>query len=182
MGRGSEQACDDWVVAAGHEATDYVEILLGLVAQNGSPLQLAALRFASDLSGRVRHLLGQAVGSPRPGLPWTLSMIVAAVAFGGAAALLSAGQTDRQIPRTGIPSMDAGGGGLAGNRTDGSRGQKAAPTNPGFDGQVFKSEPPEPGKPHRRPPNEITAGYLDGVVVRVSLNRRPSPTFHRFEH
>ena len=91
MEQASEQACDDWAVAAGHSATDYAETLLGLIAQPGSPLQLAALRRKSGLSGRIRHILTQRVPCPRLGRVWTVVVVIVAATITGGAALCQRG-------------------------------------------------------------------------------------------
>ncbi|TFH41469.1 MAG: hypothetical protein E4H01_14935, partial [Lysobacterales bacterium] len=91
MEQASEQACDDWAVAAGHSAADYAETLLGLVAQPGSPLQLAALRRKSGLGSRIRHILTQRVPCPRLGRVWTVVVVIVAATITGGAALCQRG-------------------------------------------------------------------------------------------
>jgi beta-lactamase regulating signal transducer with metallopeptidase domain/protocatechuate 3,4-dioxygenase beta subunit len=88
----SEQACDDWAVAAGHSATDYAETLLGLIAQPGSPLQLAALRRKSGLGDRIRHILTQRVPRPRLGRGWTFVIVIGTAAITGTAAFCQRGE------------------------------------------------------------------------------------------
>ena len=78
-------------MAAGHSATDYADTLLGLVAQPGSPLQLAALRRKSGLGGRIRHILTQRVPRPRLGRLWTVAILTATATIIGAAAFCQRG-------------------------------------------------------------------------------------------
>ncbi|HEY2839603.1 MAG TPA: M56 family metallopeptidase, partial [Pirellulales bacterium] len=87
----SEQACDDWAVAAGHSAADYAETLLGLVAQPGPPLQLAALRRKSSLGSRVRHILTQRTPRPKLGRAWALAIVATTGAIIGLAAICQRG-------------------------------------------------------------------------------------------
>ena len=75
MEHSCEQACDDWAVAAGHSAVDYAETLLGLVPQNGSPLELAALRCRSGLGMRIRHILTEHVPRPHLGCRWAVAAV-----------------------------------------------------------------------------------------------------------
>ncbi len=91
MEQASEQACDDWAVAAGHSAVDYADMLLGLVAQNGSPLQLAALRRKSGLGARVRHILSERVPRPALGRAWAVGMLGVTAAAIGAMSLCQRG-------------------------------------------------------------------------------------------
>lgn len=93
----SEQACDDWAVAAGHSATEYAEALLGLVAQSDPPLALAVLRRSSGLAARVRHVLTQRVPRPRLGRAWAVAALTVTVA-GVAAAALSQRGVAREEP------------------------------------------------------------------------------------
>ena len=87
----SEQACDDWAVASGHSAADYAETLLGLVAQTGSSLQLAALRRRWGLAARIHHILSQRVPRPRLGRLWGAAIVGIATLSIGAAALCQRG-------------------------------------------------------------------------------------------
>ncbi len=91
MEHSCEQACDDWAVATGHSPADYAETLLGLVAQNGSPLELAALRRRSGLAMRIRHILTERVPRPHLGRRWAVAVVSIAVMSAGTAAFCQRG-------------------------------------------------------------------------------------------
>ncbi|MHC4501608.1 MAG: redoxin domain-containing protein, partial [Planctomycetota bacterium] len=80
----SEQACDDWVVAAGQPGTDYAESLLDLAPQGQMAFAPAVLSSKSSLRGRVRRILQDKCGNPRTGMRWALAVtvVVACVAVG----------------------------------------------------------------------------------------------------
>ena len=90
-----EQACDDWVLSVGGEATDYAESLLQLVPQ-GSPVHaLAAVSSRESLKRRLEHVLAGVRITPKVGRRW----IVAASLFALAAiASVSFAQQGKRSP------------------------------------------------------------------------------------
>ncbi len=79
-----EQACDDWVLAAGGAATDYAESLLQFVPQ-GSPVHaLAAVSSRESLKRRLEHVLSGMRIAPNVGRRWiVVASLVALVAIAG---------------------------------------------------------------------------------------------------
>lgn len=69
----SEEACDDWVIASGQAATRYAKTLLDLLPQKHAALVPGVVASHSGLSARIRRILHNACGNPRPGLQWTLA-------------------------------------------------------------------------------------------------------------
>ncbi len=80
----SEQACDDWVVAAGQSGTDYAESLLDLAPQGQMVFAPAVLSSKKGLGARVRRILQDKCGNPRTGARWALvvSVVAACMAVG----------------------------------------------------------------------------------------------------
>lgn len=91
MEEAGEQACDDWAVHAGNEATNYAEMLLNLATQPNGTLSLAALRRRSGLARRIRRILVQRLPSPRLGVAWSASLLVVALTIVTGAALCQRG-------------------------------------------------------------------------------------------
>ncbi|MGE5296637.1 MAG: M56 family metallopeptidase, partial [Solirubrobacterales bacterium] len=69
----SEEACDDWVIASGQVATRYARTLLDLLPQSRAALVPGVVSSRSGLSSRVRRILHDTCGNPRPGLRWSLA-------------------------------------------------------------------------------------------------------------
>ena len=158
----SEQACDDWAVAAGHSATDYADALLGLVAQPGSPLQLAALRRKSGLGSRIRHILTERVPRPRLGRAWAIAILCATAAIVGAAALCQRG-----VARAESAPAPVGTAPTSEQAESKSTSTEAAPA-------ARPKEAPEKGKPatpapamSRRREGTERASMIDPGPVRV---------------
>jgi beta-lactamase regulating signal transducer with metallopeptidase domain len=87
LGRLSELACDDWVLATGLPAAEYAESLLGLVPQRGASLALAAVSSERGLFGRIQHIMDERRSSPFVGNRWAFLSAVAMVLAASALAL-----------------------------------------------------------------------------------------------
>jgi beta-lactamase regulating signal transducer with metallopeptidase domain len=75
-----EQACDDWVLAAGGTATEYAESLLQFVPQ-GSPVHaLAAVSSRESLKRRLEHVLAGVRIAPKAGRGWIAAASLFALA------------------------------------------------------------------------------------------------------
>ncbi len=74
----SEQACDDWVIAAGQVGTRYARTLLGLSAQPQGTLALSVVTSKRTLAGRIRRIVEDRCSSPHSGRPWSLAVAGAA--------------------------------------------------------------------------------------------------------
>ncbi len=98
----SEEACDDWVIACGQRATGYARTLLGLTPQAQAALLPGVVTSRRGLAGRVRRILEDGCGNPRPGLRWTF----AAVVFAGCASLgLAFTQTRPALPNPSVADV-----------------------------------------------------------------------------
>ena len=75
----SEQACDDWVVAAGQGGANYAESLLNLAPQGQMAFAPSVVSSKKGLVGRVRRILEDKCGNPRTGMLWTFIVSVAVV-------------------------------------------------------------------------------------------------------
>jgi beta-lactamase regulating signal transducer with metallopeptidase domain len=85
----AEFACDDWVLAGGADATDYVAALLALVPVRRTPAAVPAA--VSHLAVRVRRLLGRArVHVPELGRAWCAAALGLTVLLAVGVALLHA--------------------------------------------------------------------------------------------
>jgi len=92
----SEQACDDWVVAAGQSGTDYAESLLDLAPQGQMAFAPAVLSSERGLGDRVRRILQDDCSNPRTGVWWALavSLVAVCVAVGVAFAQTQPGKPE----------------------------------------------------------------------------------------
>jgi ankyrin repeat protein/beta-lactamase regulating signal transducer with metallopeptidase domain len=79
-----EQACDDWVVAAGQPSEDYAESLLRFRSQRQMAFLPAVVHSRKGLAGRVDRILRDGCSNPRMGLAWALavSLVSACLAAG----------------------------------------------------------------------------------------------------
>jgi beta-lactamase regulating signal transducer with metallopeptidase domain len=70
----SEQACDQWALAAGTPRTSYATALLDLVPSRRRALAPAAVSHAATLPQRIRSILDdtRATADPHPGRRWSL--------------------------------------------------------------------------------------------------------------
>ncbi|MEN6424588.1 MAG: M56 family metallopeptidase [Phycisphaerales bacterium] len=82
----SEQACDDWVLAAGQSGVDYAETLLGLTAQKQMAFVPTVIGKEKTMSTRIRRIIKDRCGDPRVGARWmagvSLLAILAVVSVG----------------------------------------------------------------------------------------------------
>lgn len=74
----SEEACDDWVIASGQRTTSYARTLLNLTVQSQAALLPGVVTNHRGLAGRVRRILEDGCGNPRPGPRWTLAVVALA--------------------------------------------------------------------------------------------------------
>jgi beta-lactamase regulating signal transducer with metallopeptidase domain len=77
----SEQACDDWVLAAGREADDYAESLLDLLPQRLMAFAPAVVSSKNGLAGRIRRILQAKCTNPRTGVLWALAVTIIAASL-----------------------------------------------------------------------------------------------------
>jgi beta-lactamase regulating signal transducer with metallopeptidase domain len=91
-----EQACDDWVLAAGAEAIDYAESLVNLVPQSSQAYALAAVRSRESLKQRLEHVLAGVRVPPTVGRRW---LAAAALIFIAAAAGVAVAQQRTVVAR-----------------------------------------------------------------------------------
>src|SRR5580698_1047115 len=75
-----EQACDDWVLSTGGEATDYADSLLQLVPQGAPAHALAAVSSRASLKRRLEHVLSGVRITPKVGRHWLLASTLLALA------------------------------------------------------------------------------------------------------
>lgn len=66
----SEEACDDWVLAAGQNGVDYAETLLGLSAQRQMAFIPTVVGKEKTMSTRIRRIIKDRCGDPRVGARW----------------------------------------------------------------------------------------------------------------
>jgi beta-lactamase regulating signal transducer with metallopeptidase domain len=74
----SEEACDDWVLACGQSGVDYAETLLDLTPQGRMAFAPSVVSRRKPLAERVRRILQDSCGNPRPGLRWSVAAILLA--------------------------------------------------------------------------------------------------------
>jgi beta-lactamase regulating signal transducer with metallopeptidase domain len=114
-----EQACDDWVLAAGGEAVDYAESLLQLVPQGASAYALAAVTNAEALKQRLKHVLAGLRIAPQAGRRWIAVAGCSALAGIAAVALVqqrTAVAAPKGVTNETVNSQPAAQGANAGNR------------------------------------------------------------------
>jgi beta-lactamase regulating signal transducer with metallopeptidase domain len=72
----SEEACDDWVIAAGQTTTRYARTLLDLTPLGQAALVPGVVTSRKGLAARVRRIVGDRCSNPRSGRPWTLAAVL----------------------------------------------------------------------------------------------------------
>ncbi|MEN6578803.1 MAG: M56 family metallopeptidase [Phycisphaerales bacterium] len=87
----SEQACDDWVLAAGQSGVDYAETLLGLTAQKQMAFVPTVIGKEKTMSMRIRRIIKDRCGDPRVGARWMAGVSLLAIL-----AIVSVGFAQRQ--------------------------------------------------------------------------------------
>jgi beta-lactamase regulating signal transducer with metallopeptidase domain len=90
-----EQACDDWVLAAGGTATEYAESLLQFVPQASPTHALAAVSSRESLKRRLEHVLSGVRIAPKVGRHWLAAATLLALA---AIAGVGFAQQGRPVP------------------------------------------------------------------------------------
>jgi beta-lactamase regulating signal transducer with metallopeptidase domain len=75
-----EQACDDWVLSTGGEATNYAHSLLQLVPQGKPAHALAAVSSRESLKRRLEHVLSGVRITPKVGRHWLAAATLLALA------------------------------------------------------------------------------------------------------
>jgi beta-lactamase regulating signal transducer with metallopeptidase domain len=87
LGRLSEQACDDWVLASGQSPVLYAEALLSFLPQRRTHLALAAVSSRKSLVSRIRHILDPRRSDPVVGRRWALTAVLLTGSLVGGMAL-----------------------------------------------------------------------------------------------
>lgn len=103
----SEQACDDWVLAAGQSGTEYAESILGFwpVSQ---PALLPGLRGPKgDLKMRIHRIVKDTCSNPRIGPRWTLLVCIIGVCLAIGMAFAQARPADAEGKERERPNPEA---------------------------------------------------------------------------
>ncbi len=93
-----EEACDDWVVAAGAPSEDYAESLLRFRPQRQMAFLPAVVHSKRGLAVRVRRILSDACGDPRTGAKWAVAVGAVAICVGLAVAFAQARPAPPEAP------------------------------------------------------------------------------------
>lgn len=83
----SEEACDDWVIAAGQTTTRYARTLLDLTPLGQAALVPGVVSSRKGLAARVRRIVGDRCGNPRSGRPWTFAAVLSTATLAAGIAL-----------------------------------------------------------------------------------------------
>ena len=75
----SEQACDDWVVAAGQPCTDYAESLLDMTPAGNMAFVPAVVRSRKGVAFRVQRILKSGCSNPQAGAAWAMAVSLVAI-------------------------------------------------------------------------------------------------------
>ncbi len=74
-----EQACDDWVLAAGQTGVDYAESLLDLAPQRQMAILPTVIGKEKAMKERIRRIIKDGCGNPTVGLRWVAGVSVLAM-------------------------------------------------------------------------------------------------------
>jgi beta-lactamase regulating signal transducer with metallopeptidase domain len=75
----SEEACDDWVLAAGQVGVDYAESLLDLSPQSQMAFLPTVVGKEKAMKERIRRIVKDKCGNPRTGRWWALVVVTVAL-------------------------------------------------------------------------------------------------------
>jgi beta-lactamase regulating signal transducer with metallopeptidase domain len=80
----SEQACDDWVVAAGQSKTDYADSLLNLVPQGRITLVPTVIGGKKEMKNRIKRIIQDRADNPRISSrrTWLIGIMAIGLALG----------------------------------------------------------------------------------------------------
>jgi beta-lactamase regulating signal transducer with metallopeptidase domain len=136
----SEQACDDWVLAAGQSGPEYAESLLGFwpVSQ---PALLQGLRGPKgDLKMRIHRIVKDTCSNPRIGPRWTLLVCIIGVCLTIGMALAQAQPADAEGKERKLPSPEAR------ERGEAERDRERPVAREGEEGREIERDREEPGR------------------------------------
>ena len=97
----SEQACDDWVVAAGQSKTDYADSLLNLVPQGRMTLVPTVIGGKKEMKNRIKRIIQDRGDNPRISSRWTwlIGLMAIGLALGLALTQTRAAERDEDRER-----------------------------------------------------------------------------------
>ncbi len=136
----SEQACDDWVLAAGQSGPEYAESLLGFwpVSQ---PALLQGLRGPKgDLKMRIHRIVKDTCSNPRIGPRWTLLVCIIGACLAVAVAFAQARPADAKGEERERPSPEAR------EREGAERDRELPAAREGGEGRETERKHEEPGR------------------------------------
>jgi len=136
----SEQACDDWVLAAGQSGPEYAESLLGFwpVSQ---PALLQGLRGPKgDLKMRIHRIVKDTCSNPRIGPRWTLLVCIIGVCLVIGMAFAQARPVDAEGKERKLPSPEAR------ERGEAERDRERPVAREGEEGREIERDREEPGR------------------------------------
>ena len=139
----SEQACDDWVLAAGQSGPEYAESLLGFwpVSQ---PALLQGLRGPKgDLKMRIHRIVKDTCSNPRIGPRWTLLVCIIGVCLAIGMAFAQARPADAEGEERERPNPEAR---EREERREAERDRERPAAREGEEGRETKRDREEPGR------------------------------------
>jgi len=97
----SEQACDDWVVAAGQSKIDYADSLLNLVPQGRMTLVPTVIGGKKEMKNRIKRIIQDRGDNPRISSRWTwlIGLMAIGLALGLALTQTRAAERDEDRER-----------------------------------------------------------------------------------